>query len=171
VFLSTIFSGCFLLAVFIYFNKNYVVKNNLQINENKDHPWLTLRTELGLNENFPFGNVKFFFVKSSTIQEASCMLKYEPFYKLTDCEFFYFTGNINLNKNDYQKKYLVRSVKDKYTNGNTRVIVDSDNNLIIRYGFSWGFYPKLDIVDNPIVVILTHRPNQVFVNLFPLSED
>lgn len=171
VFMAFFIVCCILFAVIFSFKTKPDVNTNLQIITNKkDHPWLTLRNDSNLlNRNLHLGSDYIFSIKSGKIEEASHLLKDEPFYELTTCEFFYLTGHIDSDKNGSQKNYLVRCVKDKYTkNGKIQVSFDSSHILIIRYGFSWGWLPNLELVDYPIVVRLTHKPNQVFVNLFPL---
>jgi hypothetical protein len=155
----------FLFFVIFYFKIKTDVNTNLQIvSETKSHPWIHRQRDYNPPGDSPLVDNDIFFIKTDKVQEASALLKNNSFYDLANCEFFYFTGHVDFKKNNDQKYYLVRSVKEKHANGQTFVSVDSNHNLYVGYGFLWGFQFEMNFVDNPIVVRLPHRPNQVYVD-------
>lgn len=163
--IEIIFVGSVLFFVIFYFNTKPDVNTNLQIvKENKSHPWIHRQRDYNPPGDSPLGGNDIFFIKTDKVQEASALLKDDSFYDLTNCEFFYFTGHVDSDNNRDHIYYLVRSVKEKHANSQTFVSVDSNHNLYVGYGFLWGFQFEMKFVDNPIVVRLPHRPNQVYVD-------
>lgn len=143
-------------------------KKNLDVNsglsEKEFHPWIHWRRDYNPPGYSDLDGNNVFLIKPGRIPEASYLLMDESFCELTSCEFFYFTGHIDSEKNADQKYYLVRSVKEKVATGQTDVSVDSSQNLYVRFGFLWDFKSKMEFIKNPIVVRLPYRPNQVYVD-------
>lgn len=160
-----------IFIVFVYFFIYYFktktdVNTNLQnFSENKNHPWINWRRDYNPPGYSRLGGNDIFLIKTDKVQEASTLLKDDSFYDLENCEFFYFTCHVDFDNNRDHTYYLVRSVKEKNATGQTIVSFDSNHNLYVGFGFLWGFQFEMKIiVDNPIVVRLPHRPNQVYVD-------